>query len=400
MTFLSLRLNPAIVRNADRPSMSTNRIFAVKLAGAQDRRRLGARQSTSTANWTPLVALTRGVVENLTAPQAVSQAKPRRSMKIICHEIDKQSLLQTCEDTAPTGAWLQDERTRWLDIEAPTDSALRELLTPLNLDEAVFQFLAVEESSQIAQFEDGGDTHYFRAPLPIADDRETRYATFLCLPHLLITVHAEDIPVLTQVQMTSSRQTALLAATVHGLAYQILRRFADADVVSYFELRRTVDRVVNSINESPGKEEVETILATQRPVSYLLNNCEDHMHIQSKLWELERSVGGQLQDILRMEAYEGMEVFRSVLTRLERRLQDLHQRYQLTLQDVTNNRLRFLTILSSVFLPMTFIAGVYGMNFQQMPELDEPYAYYIALLSMAVIGAGMLAFFHIKGWFK
>lgn len=51
-------------------------------------------------------------------------------------------------------------------------------------------------------------------------------------------------------------------------------------------------------------------------------------------------------------------------------------------------------------MPLTFIAGVYGMNFTHMPELDGQYSYFICLLIMALIGGGMMAWFYKKGWFK
>jgi hypothetical protein len=52
-----------------------------------------------------------------------------------------------------------------------------------------------------------------------------------------------------------------------------------------------------------------------------------------------------------------------------------------------------LTVLSAVFLPLTLVAGIYGMNFEHMPELDERYAYFFVLGFMLFIGAGMLGFF-------
>jgi magnesium transporter len=50
-------------------------------------------------------------------------------------------------------------------------------------------------------------------------------------------------------------------------------------------------------------------------------------------------------------------------------------------------------------LPLTLIAGIYGMNFQNMPELGMRYAYYVILGFMAFVGIGMLVFFYKKGWF-
>jgi magnesium transporter len=58
-----------------------------------------------------------------------------------------------------------------------------------------------------------------------------------------------------------------------------------------------------------------------------------------------------------------------------------------------------LTVLSAVFLPLTLIAGIYGMNFEVMPELGYRFAYPLAIGSMVVLGLGMIAYFRSRGWF-
>jgi magnesium transporter len=64
----------------------------------------------------------------------------------------------------------------------------------------------------------------------------------------------------------------------------------------------------------------------------------------------------------------------------------------------TNEVMRVLTIMASIFIPMTFVAGVYGMNFQHMPELAMPWAYPIAWLVMLSIAVTMLIYFWRKKW--
>jgi len=63
-----------------------------------------------------------------------------------------------------------------------------------------------------------------------------------------------------------------------------------------------------------------------------------------------------------------------------------------------NEIMKVLTIIATIFIPLTFIAGVYGMNFAQMPELRHPWGYPAALASMAVVAGVMLLYFRRKGW--
>jgi magnesium transporter len=65
-----------------------------------------------------------------------------------------------------------------------------------------------------------------------------------------------------------------------------------------------------------------------------------------------------------------------------------------------NTIMTTLTIIASIFIPLTFIVGVYGMNFDYMPELTWHWSYFAVWGGMLGIAAGMLIWFKMKGWFK
>jgi magnesium transporter len=65
-----------------------------------------------------------------------------------------------------------------------------------------------------------------------------------------------------------------------------------------------------------------------------------------------------------------------------------------------NEIMKVLTVISAIFIPLTFIVGVYGMNFKNMPELETKYGYFIALFSMFMIGSGLVIVFWKRGWLK
>jgi magnesium transporter len=74
---------------------------------------------------------------------------------------------------------------------------------------------------------------------------------------------------------------------------------------------------------------------------------------------------------------------------------------QLSINSNQMNRIMMtLTIISSVFIPLTFLAGVYGMNFDFMPELHWRYGYIIVLIVMLLIGVAMMMWFKRKGWLR
>jgi magnesium transporter len=61
--------------------------------------------------------------------------------------------------------------------------------------------------------------------------------------------------------------------------------------------------------------------------------------------------------------------------------------------------MKVLTIFASIFVPLTFVAGIFGMNFQHMPELAWKWSYPIFWCVVLSIGGGMVTYFRRKGWF-
>lgn len=100
-----------------------------------------------------------------------------------------------------------------------------------------------------------------------------------------------------------------------------------------------------------------------------LRDCYDHSIEVLEITETYREMGTSLQEVFLSSVSQKM-----------------------------NEVMKVLTIIATIFIPLTFIAGIYGMNFQIMPELNWPWAYHATLVLMAVIGLGLVAFFRRKGW--
>lgn len=106
-------------------------------------------------------------------------------------------------------------------------------------------------------------------------------------------------------------------------------------------------------------------------VSFYLRDCYDHVVQLLDIVETYRELASSLMDV-----------------------------YLSSMSNRTNEIMQFLTVISTIFIPLTFIAGVYGMNFKYMPELDWKWGYFICLTLMASIAIALLYFFHRQGWFN
>ena len=95
-----------------------------------------------------------------------------------------------------------------------------------------------------------------------------------------------------------------------------------------------------------------------------------------------------------------IEHLQRVLERADDKLETLYHKYLYNLQNLTTSRINTLTIIQSIFVPMTFIAGLYGMNFTYMPELNWESGYIFALSLMGLIAGIEIYIFYRNGWFK
>ncbi len=77
---------------------------------------------------------------------------------------------------------------------------------------------------------------------------------------------------------------------------------------------------------------------------------------------------------------------------------DLADAYLSNVSHRTNEIMKVLTLMASIFIPLTFVAGIYGMNFENMPELQSRNGYYIVWATMITLGVGMVLFFRRRGW--
>jgi magnesium transporter len=113
----------------------------------------------------------------------------------------------------------------------------------------------------------------------------------------------------------------------------------------------------------------ETKLIDRKTIKYI-NDLNDH-----------------LQNII-----QNLESFRDTIS-------GLMELYSSTISNKLNNVMKTLTVIGAIFIPLTFIAGIYGMNFDNMPELHYRYGYHTIMAAMLAIAVGMFLYMKSRKWF-
>ena len=182
------------------------------------------------------------------------------------------------------------------------------------------------------------------------------------------------------------------------LAYALV----DAVVDHYFAVLEAVGEKIESIEtqliDDPDTFLLETIHTLKREMIFFRKLAWPMREMISSLLKSESALfqettGVYLADVHdhTIQVIDTIESFRDLLSSM----QDL---YLSSASNRMNEVMKLLTIIATIFIPITFLAGVYGMNFEFMPELHWKGSYFILLGIMALIGLGMVIYFRRKKW--
>lgn len=290
----------------------------------------------------------------------------------------------------------------WVDMESPTAADERVLLD-------VFHFhpLTVEdcrENRHYPKIEEFPGYIYFIVHGVRADTSPDRFNTIeldgFLGTNFVITYHHEMFRSIDEVKQLLHTSPVGCQRGPAFLLHQILDR-----VVDYYS------PVLDDFDDRIDRLEAE-IFTAKKPNNRIL---EDIMELKRSVLRLRRISVKQMDVVLRMSRGEFHLIpddmrpfYRDIHDHLVR-VVDLSESYRDLISgsleaylSVVSNRLneimKVLTIFSAIMLPLTFIAGVYGMNFDNMPELHSRYGYLATWALMIVVALGMLFFFWRRGW--
>ena len=189
------------------------------------------------------------------------------------------------------------------------------------------------------------------------------------------------------------------AAGIDYLAYALLDTVVDNYIYLISRFGEKIEDNEVGLLEDASVKTLEKITYYKREMSFLQKSVRPAKDFFLKLPRLESEFIREdtkpfLDDLLDLitQAVEAIDLYREMLS-------DQLNTYNSTVSNKMNDVMKILTIFAAIFIPLTFIAGIYGTNFDYLPELHFKYSYFIFWGVMISVVAGMLLFFRKKGWF-
>lgn len=225
--------------------------------------------------------------------------------------------------------------------------------------------------------------------------------TFLLFAHEVITLSPVDgYSFEEDRQQIASGEVAGIGCAPDLFAY-LLDSLVEKNICIYIDARSQTETLSLQVDNAGRRISERLILDTRRQVNHLVNQFEDCFYGLADLQALTPhpmltdSVRERLRDIRDAQNHLAKSTLRLVT-----RLTELLQHCQFMLQQQTDQRVRQLTVLSAIFMPLTLITGIYGMNFIDMPIIHWKYGYYATLASMGWLAVFLWILLKRKGWFQ
>ncbi|TFH22348.1 magnesium/cobalt transporter CorA [Candidatus Bathyarchaeota archaeon] len=182
------------------------------------------------------------------------------------------------------------------------------------------------------------------------------------------------------------------------LAYTLMDAVVDNYFIILEKLGETIEDIEDKIVTNPSSETLQTIHDLKREMVFLRKSVWPLREVISSLERSEsalinKSTGIYLRDVYdhTIQVMDSVETFRDMLS-------GMLDIYLSSASNRMNEVMKVLTVIATIFIPLTFLAGIYGMNFRHMPELDQSWSYPLILIFMFTLAMLMVIYFRRKKW--
>jgi magnesium transporter len=286
----------------------------------------------------------------------------------------------------------------WIDFHQPSQSEIEVLNSPLQ-----FHPLAIEDcifTLQRPKLDYYEDYTFFvtQALNPTTITKEE--IDFFLAENFIVTFHHQPSPEIDEVWNRFSLSTKVKKWHPSQVLYHVLDKMVD----NYFPLVYQVEDTLNELDENSKGRSMEALLEdlfdTRHQLLALRHTVTPMRDLVYRIINSQRMTKMQIKLEYFSDIHDHLLKLTEMVEANRELASDIRDSYISLNSHQTNHVMKVLTVITTLFMPLTFIAGIYGMNFHYMPELTWKYGYFSTLFLMFLVVLGMSLWFKKKGWFK
>jgi Mg2+ and Co2+ transporter CorA len=287
----------------------------------------------------------------------------------------------------------------WFDIRDADPGSVRQFLAPFGLHPLALERCATP--ANVPGVISYGPGILLDFPTGFDLDATTpSHVTMLLQGSVLLTIRRGSMPDLDALPHALMSEGAGPILHLAQVVYEILDALADPRVKAQIDLRDRLAGVSRAMDEKPASVTAADLSQLHRQASALASVIENQLYTVAALDAADNEVlrhphrKAYIQDLI-----SELELAQRGVSRLEGGIKDLDAAFQSASSSRVERRLRILTIISAVTLPLGLIAGLLGMNVGGVPGISNSHGFLIVVGLMAVIVAAELWYFKRAGWF-
>jgi magnesium transporter len=289
----------------------------------------------------------------------------------------------------------------WIDFEGESEAAER-LLSEQNFHPlAIEDTFTLQHQPRVEEYADhlfvivrGIDFNSDRA----ADELQTLKLAAFLRANLLITVHRAGLRSVKLVRNRIEESGRVPPGGVVQLLWSICDEMIDLYFPTVDEIGGRIEALEQEVLHNAEREHLQAVLDLRRRLGVLRRTMLPHRAVFGHLANSRDPLFDATASLNFRDTLENVLRLTDAIDQQRDQLLNVKDTYLSVISQRTNEIMKVLTLFSAIMLPLTFIAGVYGMNFEHMPELSSRYGYFMVLSAMAVIAVAMVAWFRRRKW--
>jgi magnesium transporter len=230
------------------------------------------------------------------------------------------------------------------------------------------------------------------------DDFTTHELNVFLGANYLVTFHSFHSRSIEATQQGIRRNPNVMARGMDFLLHQILDRVIDNYFPKLEILEDKIETLETAVFTDPGPEVLTTLFDIRRHIIHIKRVAAQEREVLITLTRGDYTFVSEKAQVYFKDIYDHLFRIVDIADNHREIMNIILQAYLSMVSNKLNNTMRVLTVIATIMLPLTVITGVYGMNFENMPELRSPYGYPATLLAMAVVAGGMLYYFRHQKW--
>jgi len=288
-------------------------------------------------------------------------------------------------------------RWYWVDFNNPSEEEARYLR-----DHFHFHPLAIEDCYYLLQrpkMDHYENVTFFVLHAIHPKSLEAEEVDMFVGKNFIVTFHLKDSQEIEDAWCHIQQEEKIRSKGHFYAAYLVMDNLVDQYFPSVYQIEDQLDEIEDNVKNESIQELMDQIFDIRAKLLRLRRTIVPMRDLLYRVVNSERVQELKEHHLFFTDVHDHLLKLSEMIESNRDMTADMRDNYISMNSNRMNTIMKTLTVITTIFMPLTFIAGIYGMNFNYMPELAWHWSYFIVLGVMFAIGLGMYMWFRKKGWF-